>query len=595
MKPQRLLWQLYPSYLVLILLLLLAVTWYVTVEFGNFYHQQTQLDLRARATLVEQQLAARIAHAQDGQLDSLIQRLGETSATRITIIQADGRVIADSRENFRQMDNHRNRPEVEKALSGAEGVSIRFSGTLGQTLMYVALPAVVDGRIVGSVRVAIPMTAVEKTLASIYPRIAGGGLIIAALAAIGCLWLSRRLSRPLELMEQGAQRFARGELNSPLVVSGSEEVRRLGEAMNRMAADLAKRIEMVSDQRNEIEAVLSSMSDGVLAVDNAERVLRMNQAAMRLFSVSNRTVQGKPIQEVIRQADLQLFVRRALRTEDRTEEELIFRGRQEYYLHAVGSPLYSATRERIGMLIVLHDVTRLRRLESMRRDFVANVSHELKTPITAISGAVETLLDGGTEDNETAEKFLRITYKQAERLNTLVEDLLDLSRIEQGGSEGDWVLNDEPIAPVLESARQTCETLAEKADIEILLTCQDQLHACIHPPLLEQAVVNLLSNAIKYSNPAGKVVLDASSHDERVIIKVQDFGCGIEEEHQSRLFERFYRVDKARSRQLGGTGLGLAIVKHVVQAHRGDVTVISKPGCGSTFSISLPINSVPDA
>jgi len=588
MKARRLLWQLYPSYLLLILLLLLAVTWYVSVELRAFHYQQTKLDLRARTTLVEQQLASRIAHAQGGQLDSLIRRLGEKSGTRITIILPDGQVLADSREAPHLMDNHRTRPEIARALKGEEGVSIRFSNTLGQTLMYVAKPAVVDGRIIGCVRTAIPMTAVERTLSSIYPKIAGGGLLIAVLAAIGCLWLSRRLSQPLEQMEMGAQRFARGELALPLNVSGSKEMRRLGEAMNQMAKELAQRIEMVSDQRNEIEAVLASMSEGVLAVDNEERILRLNQAAKSLFAVSDNPPQGKQIQEVIRQADLQLFVRRALSSVERTEEELVFRGRQECYLHAVGSPLYSAARERIGVLVVLHDVTRLRRLESLRRDFVANVSHELKTPITAISGAVETLLDGGAEDADTAEKFLRITSKQADRLNALVEDLLDLSRIEQGGAEGGWVLTREPIAPVLESARQACDALAKKADVEITSTCQEQLVARIHPPLLEQAVVNLLSNAIKYSNPGGRVVLEALSRDEMVIIKVQDYGCGIEEKHQARLFERFYRVDKARSRQLGGTGLGLAIVKHAVQAHRGEVTVVSQPGSGSTFTILLP-------
>lgn len=588
MPPRRLLWQLYPSYLLLILLLLTAGSWFVSGELRQFHHQQTLHDLRARASLVEQQLAERLGTLPEESVETLVRKLGESSDTRITIVLPDGRVLADSRENPRQMDNHLHRPEIEKALTGEEGVSIRFSDTLGQTLMYVALPAYDQGSIVACVRTAIPMTAIDRTLAGLYPRIAGGGLVIALLAAVVCLWLSRRMSRPLEVMEAGAQRFARGELSVPLELSGSEEVRRLGEAMNRMAKELSQRIGMVSGQRNEIEAILSSMSDGVLAVDSGERILRLNQAALKLFRVADRVTQGKPIQEIVRQADLQNFVARALASEGMTEEELTLHGVKESYLHAVGSPLYSADRERIGVLIVLHDVTRLRRLESLRRDFVANVSHELKTPITAILGAVETLQDGGLDHAETADRFLSIVAKQADRLNALVEDLLELSRIEQGGPEGGWTMEKGAIAPVLENARQTCESLAEKADVKINLFCHEQIYARIHPQLLEQAIVNLLTNAIKYSYPGGTVVLEGAIHeDDRVIIRVQDFGCGIEEEHLDRLFERFYRIDKARSRQQGGTGLGLAIVKHVAQTHRGEVVVHSRPGEGSTFSILL--------
>jgi two-component system phosphate regulon sensor histidine kinase PhoR len=238
-------------------------------------------------------------------------------------------------------------------------------------------------------------------------------------------------------------------------------------------------------------------------------------------------------------------------------------------------------------LLVLHDLTRLRQLESVRRDFVANVSHELKTPITAIRGAVETLLDEESA-NATGLRFLQIIFKQSERLNALVEDLLDLSRIEQEAIQGGWELTTSAVCPVLESSRAACESLLQQQQIDLQIRCSEQLKACLNAPLLEQAVINLLTNAIKYSDPGGQVLVEVAEEDGQVRILVQDFGCGIDKEHLPRVFERFYRADQARSRNLGGTGLGLAIVKHVAQAHRGEVEVTSTPGEGSRFTILLP-------
>jgi two-component system phosphate regulon sensor histidine kinase PhoR len=291
---------------------------------------------------------------------------------------------------------------------------------------------------------------------------------------------------------------------------------------------------------------------------------------------------------VLRQAELQRFVQRALEASEPIEGELILPGPQQRYLHAQAAPLNGTAGERIGVLIVLHDLTRLRQLESVRRDFVANVSHELKTPITAIRGAVETLLDDDSAD-ETGQRFLQIIFKQNNRLNALVEDLLDLSRIEQGVIGNSWELQPATLLPVLESARLACESLLAEHQIDLQISCPPKLEARINPPLLEQALINLLTNAVKYSEVGGQVLIKVEQRETRVCIRVEDFGCGIPEEHLSRLFERFYRVDLARSRNLGGTGLGLAIVKHVAQAHRGEVQVTSKLGEGSTFTLLLPL------
>ncbi len=327
----------------------------------------------------------------------------------------------------------------------------------------------------------------------------------------------------------------------------------------------------------------------MLAVDTEERILRLNRAAAQLIDVTPETAQGRRIREVVRKTDLQRFVARSLKSREPVEGDIVLRyNDRELFLQAHGTLLRDAQGYDIGALVVLNDVTSQRRLENVRRDFVANVSHELKTPITAIKGSVETLLGGAVENPEDAERFLGIVARQADRLNAIIDDLLALSRIEQGVDEGGVALSGGRLRKVLESAIADCGMSARDKGVRIELACAEDLRARINAPLLEQAVVNLLTNAIKYSGSEGKVRVEAEPRTGGVMIKVQDWGCGIQKEHLPRLFERFYRVDKARSRRLGGTGLGLAIVKHIVQAHGGEVLVSSAPGQGSVFTIVLP-------
>ena len=584
---RRFVWQLYPSYLLLIIIMFLLVGWYLTGELHRFHYRQTENDLRSRAQLVAQQLEGHLAVSEQSWLLPLVKRLGEKSGTRITVIMKDGRVLADSDEDAQKMENHSQRPEVLQAFSGQQGTSIRFSTTLGQSLMYVAIPAYAEGELLGSIRTALPVSAIDATLQGIYWRLLLAGVIIAVLLAPVCWWLSRRISRPLESMTDGAQQFSHGYLDIPLAVTGSKETRRLAEAMNQMAAKLAERIEQEVEQRSEIETVLGCMVEGISAVDNDEQIIRLNRAAAELFNVSLHSNSGRPIQEVIRQAELQRFIRQALSQQGAIEDEIVMHGSDKRYLHVQATPLTGNEESRIGVLIVLHDLTRLRKLESVRSDFVANVSHELKTPITAIRGAVETLLDEDPTDVSN-QRFLQIIFKQSERLNALVEDLLNLSRIEQGVEAGGWELSCEQLLPILCSARVACESLLLQQEISLQIDCPEQLKAQVNTSLLEQAVINLLTNAVKYSDPGSEVLVAVSEWDDYIKICVEDSGCGIDQEHLPRLFERFYRVDLARSRSLGGTGLGLAIVKHVAHAHRGEVMVTSEVGKGSCFTFLLP-------
>jgi two-component system phosphate regulon sensor histidine kinase PhoR len=408
------------------------------------------------------------------------------------------------------------------------------------------------------------------------------------LAALVSSLVFRRISRPLDQLKAAADTYARGELGARAPVSDIVELGAVADAMNRMAAQLDERINTIISQRNEQAAVLRSMVEGVVAVDARERVLNLNKTAAAFFGVDQNWARGRSIQEVVRNVDLHLFARRALESEEPVEAEIILEGSQERFLRAHGSVLRAASGERTGAVLVLNDATRLRKLEDIRRDFVANVSHELKTPITSIRGFVETLLDGAMDNREDTERFLQIIDRQAMRLHAIVEDLLSLSRIEKESERDEIELTVQPLQPLLQNAVVSCEVRAGERKVKIDLACEDSLRVVANGRHLEQAVINLIDNAVKYSPDGSLVQVNGSRRDRQVVIAVVDRGCGIEARHLPRVFERFYRVDKARSREVGGTGLGLAIVKHIALAHNGSVHVESSLGKGSTFEIRLP-------
>jgi two-component system phosphate regulon sensor histidine kinase PhoR len=437
------------------------------------------------------------------------------------------------------------------------------------------------------IRTSIPVAAIDSTLNAIYRRIALVGLIIAFMAAGVSYWISRRIIRPLEELKEGAERFARGDFSKRLPLLHSEEFNALADAMNRMMGELDSRIKDIVRQKNQEEAVLASMAEGVLAVDMKEQVIMLNRATARMFSIDEAGANGKSLQEVIRNPKLHEMVSKVL-SDESTIEGKLDPGGGGSVVYAYGTALKDQNGERMGALVMLRDMTHVSKLERIRKDFVSNVSHELKTPITSIKGFVETLLQSDRKDSREVTHFLKIIEKHTDRLNAIIEDLLTLSRIEQEAENTQIRLETEDIKSVLETAVDSCRVSASSRDIRISLTTDDPCHAKVNAPLLEQAAVNLLDNAIKYSEPGSAVEVTGELCGDEVIIQVKDTGCGIAEMHLPRIFERFYQVDKSKSRSLGGTGLGLAIAKHIAIAHKGKISVDSVLGEGSTFTIHLP-------
>jgi len=582
---KRLLWQLYPSYLLITILALLVVIFYTSRSLRLFYLNQTAKNLTAKARLIEEQIRPILAKADYAEINNLCIKLGKASYTRITIILPSGKVAGDSDQEPAKMDNHADRSEFIDAIQKDFGKSVRFSHTIGKNMMYVAIPLRENSELTAVIRTAIPVTDIEEALGRIYKKIIWAVITAAIFTAIFSLLIAKKISRPIEQMRETAKRFAEGQLHLRIPASKTFELSELAESLNEMARQLNDRINTITHQHNELQAVLSSMVEGVIAVDNREHIISINKAAARLLGVQAENARGRNIEEVARSVELQNFVRLTLNNQQPAETEIRLFTNSENYFQVHGTTLTAGTG---GAVIVLRDMTRIRRLENVRRDFVANVSHELKTPVTSIKGFVETLLEGAINEPEQARRFLEIIAKHTNRLNAIIEDLLSLSRLEEESEKRRISFQKEHLLPILKAAVELSKVKADEKRISITIDCSEQQEAKVNSILLEQAILNLIDNAIKYSEPGDEIKVVADRQDNTVRISVEDSGCGIATEHLERIFERFYVVDKGRSRKLGGTGLGLAIVKHIAQVHGGSVTVQSTLGKGSIFTIHMP-------
>ncbi len=589
MLKKRLLWQIYPYFLLIIFISVVGLAWYGSHSLRNFHLDQVDEDLKSRAILIERQISDKLTNQQFKEIDDLCKYIGQASATRITVILPYGEVIADSDELPSRMKNHADRPEFQGAVDKGIGKSLRFSDTLGKKMMYLAIPLKQDGKVIGVIRTSVPVTAIDEALNSIYKRLFFAGVIIAICAAIISLAISKKISRPVEQMTEGARHFASGKLDMRLSIPNVVELAELAKALNEMSRELDSRIKTITEERSHIQAVLSSMVEGVLAVDSSGHIVSINEAAGRLLCIDKEKVDGLNIEEAIRNPKLQQYVKNTLENRQVAETESFAINDGSCFLQLHGSALTNDKSENTGAVFVLHDITSTHQLEEIRRDFVANVSHELKTPITSIKGFAETLLEGAINEPEQSERFLKIIVKHSDRLTAIIEDLLSLSRLEENGKKIMLSFETTSLKPTLVSAIELAKVRAEQKHIKIDLFCDEEVRAKINSPLIEQAILNLIDNAVKYSQSKNNIQVIAQASRDEVLIKVADNGCGITAKHLNRIFERFYVVDKGRSRKLGGTGLGLSIVKHIAQVHGGYVGVESTIGNGSTFTIHLPI------
>ncbi|OGL27676.1 MAG: hypothetical protein A3G97_14110 [Candidatus Rokubacteria bacterium RIFCSPLOWO2_12_FULL_69_21] len=516
---------------------------------------------------------------------------------RVTLILPDGRVVAESDrslEDLATIESHRDRPEVRAALTGGAGRAIRRSETVGHDLLYVALPVQDGPRTVGIVRLALPLEVVTGAYASIRQVLLAGGFLALAVALGIGLFVARRVTRPVVEMQSVARQMAGGDYTVRAPVRSPDEIGRLGRALNVMASRFRGKIEDLEREQATITAILDSMVEGVLAVDGRDHLLLLNQSVRAMFRLGPRLGPGKPFLEVIRNADLfdLLEACRAAGGEMVSRElSLTTPVERVHEVHALPLRLGG---EGIGVLMVLHDVTQLRRLERVRTEFVANVSHELRTPLTAIRGYLETLLEGGLDERDTARRFLEIVSRHTERLGRLLDDLTDLSNIELGKV----ALEVEPtdLGEALEAVLAITGPQAAGKGVALSADLAPDLPRVLADgDRLAQILINLLDNAVKFTPAGGHVTVTAAVQDQMVEIAVADTGVGIPSTDLPRITERFYRVDKARSRALGGTGLGLAIVKHLVQAHGGELRIESELGKGTTVSFTLPTARVEEA
>ncbi len=585
MSGRNYLWRVYYPHLLFILISLIVFGIYASSIFSNFYYTKTLERLRSEALLISLNLQGADFDSLDA---SALNVYDKQTGARVTLIDTTGKVIADSRENAGEMELHRTRPEFVEALRGKNGFDKRFSHTREIDYIYIAVPVYDNsGKIKGALRTSVTEDSIKDEFSSTYYPIILGGLGVLLIIAIIALFAAKNLTRPLTELKKAAGRFSVGDFSEKIYPPKNKDLRSFAESLNRMAQQLDEKLSIIGEQRNLQQAVLESMKEGILAVDYDENVLLINKTAEEILAVTAKETKGKTLQEVVRISEIHRFFEKVISETSPQETQIIVQHGKEKILQLSGAILQDAAGNSIGALVVLNDITSLKHLDDMKKDLVANVSHELKTPITTIKGFIELLREGEIDNKKNAHRFLEIISKHTDRLNAIVEDLLTLSRLEQRGVVKELKFDEHKIKPLLKSAAEDFKFKAKDKQIEIDIR-SDDISANFNKSLIEHAVGNLLDNAIKYGDKKSTVILRSFKDNGNLVIEVQDEGCGVAEEDVPRLFERFYRVEKSRSRDDGGTGLGLAIVKHIVQVHGGTVEVKSELNKGSVFGIRIP-------
>lgn len=519
-------------------------------------------------------------------LSGLTRRMAEVAKIRITIVNPDGQVLADTNSDYRTMENHSDRQEIRKALAGRESLLIRYSETMGENLIYVACPIKIDGRIAGVVRVARDQRDLDHLIIRLRTLIIGGIAIIAILPIFLGIVAMNRIAQPILELKRAASAISHGDLSVKVTYFGRDELADLGLAFNSMARRLSDSFTRLRNETHKLQVILENLADGILVIDRHLQILLVNPAARDMLGLGGKSVEGRPILEAVLNHHLAELIQEVNRSQEAFESELTIYYPNNRQLQVLLAPLQDETGLLMGSIVVLHDLTQIRRLERVRQDFVANVSHELRTPLTTIKAMTETLLAGAWRDEAVLLRYLKAIDEESDRLTFLLKDLLDLAKLD---ARVEMEKGPVDLAGLMEQMRELFKPVPGKTPaFELTPPAADLPHVWANRDQLKQVLFNLLDNAFKYTSPQGRVRLEAWREGDRVKVIVADTGIGIPTEDQQRIFERFYRVDKARSREVGGTGLGLAIVKHIIEAHDGQIEVESALHQGTVFSFTLP-------
>lgn len=599
----RLFWKLGLTYLALLFGVLLAIDFYSSRVLRRDYIRSADDKLTALLNIAQ----ARPPRLDDSaQLRAWIQWIAESGA-RITVIDNTGVVLDDSAHDPETMENHSDRPEIRQAFATGAGQSVRHSHTLGRDLVYQAIRYQPPAAPPVVIRMALPLAQIDVALGELRKRLLAASLVILILGSVVSFAVSRGFAARVERLKDFSRRVAEGDFHPLPADRPHDELADLADALNETAARMDRTIRSLSGERNRSSAILRSMVEGVGVIDAQERLVFSNRAFSEILSLDTAAIEGRPVIEVVRNSDLLELIRRALRGEEGVRGDITMGIIQQRSFSVTAAPVHvhegsqpggssgipadetsAAAEAPSGAVVVLHDLTELRRLERVRQDFVANVSHEFKTPLTSIQGFAETLLAGALEDPKNNRRFLEIIREHAARLGRLTDDLLKLARIEAGKLEVEFAPVN--VVQLIESCAETSLLKASQRQLALEIDVPPGLPAMRgDASLLRDVLQNLLDNAIQYTSPGGRIHVRAAAGPREVVITVEDTGIGIPLADQERIFERFYRVDAARSREAGGTGLGLSIAKHIVEAHGGRIWVESEVGVGSKFSFSIPL------
>jgi two-component system, OmpR family, phosphate regulon sensor histidine kinase PhoR len=582
-------WRIAIPYMLLILVGMSVLGFYLSNLFRRVQLDNLEESLTSQAWLISDSLSTSPDWTDDSHsLEEHVRIWSNQLQARITITNFNGEVLGESHEDVTSMDNHRDRPEIASALAGQIGRSLRFSRTVGYTMIYIAAPVHDGGDISGTVRVAVPLQQVEADIARLRNTLLGISLASALVAMLLAAITSAGTTRSLHELTRAAQNLAQGDLDlPPLDDYQKDEVGQLAQVFSTMARQLKSRITDLHTESSKLSAVLEQMTDGLLIVDSQGRVQLVNQAAGRIFELQPDDMVGRSLPQILRDYRLVDLWKQSQET-GQTQEISLELAPTKTYLQGVATPLGQSLQG--NTMLLFQDLTRLRRLETIRRDFISNISHELRTPLASMKALAETLKEGALEDPPAAARFLDLMESEVDALTQIVSELLELSRIESG----QVLLHFKSTSPgeIINAAINRMRLPAERAGLSVQLDFAGDLPLVLaDPPRIEQVLVNLLHNAIKFTPPGGLITISAlykdTSQEAMIIFEVRDTGVGIPQEDMTRIFERFYKADRARSG--GGTGLGLAIARHLVESHGGHIWVESREGQGSSFFFSLPV------